>query len=340
MGYIYLITSPDDKLYIGQSIGSIDRRFDNHFRDAKKEDKNTLIIQKIREYNYDKSLFKLEIIEEVDDSKLDEYEEKNIIFYNSLSPNGLNISKGGSGGNTINARINRSNAQRIYKPKGFDLPLNVRARINETTGEYTGFRVDVPNHKAYSFEDSSKTLEENFNLALKQLELIKLGKDNPNENRKKKIANVDDPFYVSWEENKSQGRARAKITNIQFKCEKIFSNVNRKKNPLTKEQLIEEGNKWIKDVLNGKIKPEKRTKFNPEFIKNLGYTKLPNGVSWSIKKRQSSFKGHHDGEITFKGVNETEENLIKKALKCYELYKENNLLTKKELKDKVNKSFN
>ena len=90
MGIIYKITSPSNKIYIGQTIHTLEERIKGH----KKVSSNcTLLKRAIDKYN---TKMVYEIIETVPDELLDEREVHWIKYYNSLAPNGYNCSAGGN----------------------------------------------------------------------------------------------------------------------------------------------------------------------------------------------------------------------------------------------------
>jgi group I intron endonuclease len=91
MGFIYCITSPSNKIYIGQTIRSVPKRMTEH---AKCEGSCILLENAIKKYSLE--CMKVEILLEVNDEMLDEYETMFINMYNSIEPNGYNIRSGGS----------------------------------------------------------------------------------------------------------------------------------------------------------------------------------------------------------------------------------------------------
>ena len=96
MPIIYRKTSPSGKSYIGQTIRSEKERWSQHIRDSKKgnDDKCRLLNNAIRKYGADK--FTSEILIECDEDKLDYFETKFIKAYNTLTPNGYNLTSGGN----------------------------------------------------------------------------------------------------------------------------------------------------------------------------------------------------------------------------------------------------
>lgn len=103
MGYIYKIVNDiNDKIYIGQTIKSLARRFYQHcYMSEYKENPttyNTQLSQAIRKYG--KEHFSIEQIEECNLECLDEREQYWINYYQSYQ-NGYNATTGGKGNNLI-----------------------------------------------------------------------------------------------------------------------------------------------------------------------------------------------------------------------------------------------
>lgn len=115
MGFIYKITNlNNNKVYIGQTIRSIEQRWSEHKHTALKEtNTNYPLYNAIRKYGIDS--FKIEMIEECDDSILNEREKFWIQYFNSHGDNGYNVTDGGE---TV--------SKKLYKPV---------QQINFLTGE-------------------------------------------------------------------------------------------------------------------------------------------------------------------------------------------------------------
>ena len=94
MGYIYTITNKtDNKIYVGQTIGDLERRWKSHLNPRS----NCRYLQyAINKYGVDNFVFKLVCI--TFDNQLDDMEIKYIEKYNSLVPNGYNLRRGGNSG--------------------------------------------------------------------------------------------------------------------------------------------------------------------------------------------------------------------------------------------------
>jgi group I intron endonuclease len=94
MGYIYKITNKiDNKIYIGQTIGDLERRWKGHL---KKRSNCRYLKSAINKYGIDNFEFKLVCI--TFDNQLDDMEIKYIEQYNCLVPNGYNLRLGGNSG--------------------------------------------------------------------------------------------------------------------------------------------------------------------------------------------------------------------------------------------------
>ena len=107
MGYIYCITSPSGKKYIGQTIRNYEKRFKEHCSLS-----NSCIILEKAILKYGKDKMKFEILLIVDNELLNEYEIKFIDIYDTLEPKGYNIRTGG-----IKAKHSKASCQRMREAK-------------------------------------------------------------------------------------------------------------------------------------------------------------------------------------------------------------------------------
>jgi group I intron endonuclease len=98
MGIIYMFTSPSGKKYIGQTINSFKLRKSKHVSEAMNPPTDrtcsTCFHAAIRKYGIDN--FIEEILIEINNEFLNEYETKFIKAYNTLSPFGYNLKEGGA----------------------------------------------------------------------------------------------------------------------------------------------------------------------------------------------------------------------------------------------------
>lgn len=92
-GRIYKITNNiNGKLYIGQTTYPLSYRYTNHLSDAR-NGRGYAMASAIRKYGQNN--FKIELIEECDEDQLNDLEVKYIKQYNSVAPNGYNLTHGG-----------------------------------------------------------------------------------------------------------------------------------------------------------------------------------------------------------------------------------------------------
>ena len=96
-GYIYKYTSPSEKCYIGQTINSLKERAKSLIS-GNGYKKCTVFWKAIQKYGWNN--FKVEILEEVDVNLLNERERYYISLFNSIAPNGYNLTIGGETGKT------------------------------------------------------------------------------------------------------------------------------------------------------------------------------------------------------------------------------------------------
>lgn len=95
IGYIYKLTSPNNKIYIGQTL-HLNKRFISHKKDSIRKD--GLLQKSIKKYGFDS--YKIEILDEVKVENLDSAEQFYIAICNSFykkNKNGLNLTLGGNG---------------------------------------------------------------------------------------------------------------------------------------------------------------------------------------------------------------------------------------------------
>lgn len=95
-GFIYKITNDiNDKVYIGKTLSSIEKRFQEHKKDSSRPHmENRPLYRAMNKYGYDH--FQIELVEESSIETLSQREEYWIDFYNSYE-NGYNATKGGDG---------------------------------------------------------------------------------------------------------------------------------------------------------------------------------------------------------------------------------------------------
>lgn len=117
-GKIYKITNKlNGKIYIGQTVKSLEKRFQKHCWETTENDKyhlNMAIKKAIRKYG--KENFTIELIEEVETDKLDEREVYWISFYDSYNK-GYNCTLGGQNGATRKCSLNWTQENEVIEAK-------------------------------------------------------------------------------------------------------------------------------------------------------------------------------------------------------------------------------
>ena len=105
-GYIYKITNNiNHKIYIGQTINSIERRFKQHLSCARNNTSGHLYFA-MRKYGLEN--FTIEILEKTNVTNLNEREKYYITLFNSTDPKiGYNILNGGGNGHITHPEHNR-----------------------------------------------------------------------------------------------------------------------------------------------------------------------------------------------------------------------------------------
>lgn len=95
-GFIYKISnSVNDKVYIGKTLSSIEKRFQEHKKDSSRDTENIRpLYRAMNKYGYD--CFFVELVEEAPIEHLSEREQFWIEYYNSYH-NGYNATLGGDG---------------------------------------------------------------------------------------------------------------------------------------------------------------------------------------------------------------------------------------------------
>ena len=132
MGYIYKITNQiNNKIYIGQTKKTIEERFKVHIKNAKNHI-NRYLYDAMNCYGFDN--FHVSMIEECDNSLLDEREKYWIKFYQSNNKEyGYNMTIGGGGGDTwTNNPHKQETSQKIRQANlGSKRTLEQRKRMSE-----------------------------------------------------------------------------------------------------------------------------------------------------------------------------------------------------------------
>ena len=119
MGFIYKITSPSNKLYVGQTRRIPEKRWKQHCQESR-PGKTHALSNAIRKYGAEN--MKFEVIEECPDDMLNEREHYWIEKLNSLRPNGYNLTTGGGAfefSEESKAKMSATRQQKSIDKKGY-----------------------------------------------------------------------------------------------------------------------------------------------------------------------------------------------------------------------------
>jgi group I intron endonuclease len=164
MGFIYLAISPQGKKYVGQTKRTVEIRWKEHITEAfKTNDKNQCRVLNAAIRKHGPENFVIEIVEELSNEDMDLWESLYIDHFESLYPDGYNLTKGGQNGceYTDIVRDRMSDSQRIHTCE-FPLPRYM-CYVNETDRE--GFFIKVPGKKTYKITSNTLSLEDKYERA-------------------------------------------------------------------------------------------------------------------------------------------------------------------------------
>lgn len=118
LGYIYCLTSPSGKRYIGQTQREVDERIQEHCNQRE----YSLVSKAIRKYGIE--TFKITILKVCEVHELNDWEVSFIQDYGTLCPNGYNIRTGGCQGSLHceESRKRMSEAKKGCKNHNFGKP--------------------------------------------------------------------------------------------------------------------------------------------------------------------------------------------------------------------------
>ncbi|AGE57425.1 GIY-YIG catalytic domain-containing endonuclease [Paramecium bursaria Chlorella virus NE-JV-4] len=123
MGYLYILTSPIGKSYIGQTIRPIEERFKEH---QKKTSSCVAVSNAIQKYgweNFDKDWY------ECPDEELNKHEELMVEVLGTLVPNGYNLREGGG----ATGKLSEETRQKISEAHAGKIPSEqTRQKMSES----------------------------------------------------------------------------------------------------------------------------------------------------------------------------------------------------------------
>jgi group I intron endonuclease len=129
MGKIYLIKNhKTGKVYVGQTMYTLQHRFTQHIEQAGKD--NSVLHKSMKKHGVEN--FTIELLEDVENSKLDEREIYWIAKYNSVIPNGYNMTAGGGG---ISGYRHTEITKKVLRIKSANFMRNMSVEDRKARGE-------------------------------------------------------------------------------------------------------------------------------------------------------------------------------------------------------------
>lgn len=172
-GIIYIITnSINDKVYIGQTIQTLNKRWEGHCRKACSENEANMHIKRAI-FKYGKDKFTIKELEKCNIEELNEREIYYINLYNSYI-NGYNSTKGGSGNKPLKLSDEEQNdIIELYK-LGFSLrDIAKEYNVDKTTVkhiiEINNIKLRLTRTYKLSQEDRIKILEDSNYMTRKDI---------------------------------------------------------------------------------------------------------------------------------------------------------------------------
>lgn len=190
MGDVYLLESPSNKYYVGQAVSYLKSgkkwgymcRWKSHINESKRHLNYCRILDSaIRKYGHEN--FKIKLLCTVDSlDELNKMEQFYILKYNTLSPNGYNLTSGGNK-NQIQSEETKIKRSKSLLGKNKGRILNKRERKNKNDNflpKYVrrinnGYRIsNHPSKIDKCFRSKKLTMEKKLELILIELEKLNL----------------------------------------------------------------------------------------------------------------------------------------------------------------------
>lgn len=169
IGEIYCITSPSNKKYIGQCVKKLSNgknwgyisRWKEHIRDSKDRNYCRLLNSAIKKYKPEN--FKLEILKECIIEELDYFEKYYIEIYNTMTPNGYNLTSGG-GVTRYSEETNKlKSISMIGKNLGKRHPKRIRKReVDNQLPKYLRYYKDLTGKEGYRISNHPNLKDKSF----------------------------------------------------------------------------------------------------------------------------------------------------------------------------------
>ncbi|ABT16521.1 GIY-YIG catalytic domain-containing endonuclease [Acanthocystis turfacea Chlorella virus MO0605SPH] len=226
MGFIYRLTSPSGKSYIGQTVRSIEERFKQH---QQPDSECVAISRAIQKYGWENMKKEWQ---EVSDDKLNFYEEMLVALLGTLSPGGYNLREGGGSRGSLcedtkqkitlsligKTRTDETKKKMSESMSGEKHPLYGKTHTDETKKKISDSQKGEKNHM-YGKSHTDETIQK-MSTAKSGEKHPFYGRTHTDETRKKMMGNSPRPKKVfqyeldgTFVQTFSSGRDAARALN-------------------------------------------------------------------------------------------------------------------------------
>lgn len=151
-GLIYLITCTVlGKLYVGQTTRTLEVRWGNHLKESRRESPSIIVDLAIKKYGPEN--FTHQELESCQDQEsLNSAEKKWISYYNSLAPNGYNLTTGGDGGYKFTPEVVTKMSSRAKKQfASSESRQKMASRLKKTYEDHPEMRAEASERTSLRF---------------------------------------------------------------------------------------------------------------------------------------------------------------------------------------------
>lgn len=197
MGIIYLLTSPGGNQYIGKTKKTFEHRMYQHGQDAAcGRDRCPRLHCAIRHHGWEH--FKKEILINCPDDELSAREIELIEKYNTMWPNGYNLTPGDDGNGAPHTEEYKEVKSQQMRKLAVDENLPMYVKYKTTALGTTGYCVQRPGFPYAQFCQSELSMEEKKKMAIEHNEALIRG-ENPEINRYKHVdLGFEIPKHISY----------------------------------------------------------------------------------------------------------------------------------------------
>lgn len=175
MFVIYKLSFPSDKSYIGKTKKGINHRVNQHINSAENNrNKCPYLENAIRKYGA--LNMKSEVVMICDEEfELSAWEIAFISEFNTLYPNGYNLTQGGDGNSSKHTHEFKLEKSKQMRKNHADKHLEMYVKYTTTIKGTEGYKVLNPNYKSAQFCSPELSMEEKLNLANEHARALERG---------------------------------------------------------------------------------------------------------------------------------------------------------------------